>query len=120
MPLKHLKIYYFIVDVNLPKRFSFFNSDDFVHVADINPFMTDDQLWDYALKHNLVIITKDSDFYEKSLSSDKKPKVIYLKLGNTTLNELHRFFELNWNEIIKHLDLSSLIIVEWTQIKVII
>lgn len=120
MPLKHLNKYSFVVDVNLPKRFSFFNNDAFVHVVDIDPFMTDDQLWNYALKHNRVIITKDSDFYEKSLSSDKNPKVIYLKLGNATLNELHRFFELNWNDILKHLELASLIIVEWTQIKVII
>ena len=28
--------YSFLVDVNLPKKFSFFNSSDFIHVVDID------------------------------------------------------------------------------------
>jgi len=32
---------YFLVDVNLPKFFSFFNEDNFVFVSDLNLKMTD-------------------------------------------------------------------------------
>ena len=53
----------FIVDVNLPKRFSYFNSAQFIHAVDINDEMTDKELWDYALLKNLTILTKDADFY---------------------------------------------------------
>ncbi len=28
----------FLVDINLPKKFSFLNSISFIHVVDINPF----------------------------------------------------------------------------------
>ena len=52
------KEYYFLVDVNLPKRFAPFNSDKFIHVVDINPKMTDNEIWDCALKHNKVILNK--------------------------------------------------------------
>jgi predicted nuclease of predicted toxin-antitoxin system len=55
----------FLVDVNLPKHFSFFNHPNFLHLVDINPYMTDDQVWLYALEKGYIILTKDSDFYYK-------------------------------------------------------
>ena len=112
--------YSFLVDVNLPKKFSFFNSSDFIHVVDIDPCLSDEEIWDYAFKNDKVIITKDADFYEKCISSEGKPKVILMKVGNMTINELHHFFELNWGIIIKHLQEASLILVNLDNIKVII
>jgi hypothetical protein len=41
MNLKQVKQAIFLVDVNLPKKFSFFNSSDFIHVADIDPSLRD-------------------------------------------------------------------------------
>jgi len=83
----------FLVDVNLPKHFSFFNTPDFHHVSDINPSMTDQEIWTYALANKLVIITKDADFYYKCITSSNYPKIIHLQLGNLTLKELHNYFE---------------------------
>lgn len=119
MPLKHHKALSFLVDVNLPKKFYFFNSPNFTHVVDINPKMTDDEIWNYALENDIVIITKDADFYDRFMYSENAPKVIYLQLGNITLKELHLYFEENWNSIISHLDKTSLIIAQKDQIKVI-
>ena len=53
----------FLVDVNLPKHFNFFNDNRYVFVSDINLQMTDSEIWDYALKNEMVILTKDTDFY---------------------------------------------------------
>ena len=55
----------FLVDVNLPKYFSFFNNTDFIFVSDINLQMTDTEIWNYALENNFVILTKDVDFYNR-------------------------------------------------------
>lgn len=104
--------YKFIIDVNLPKQFSFFNKSSFHFVADIDPKMSDTKLWEYLLKNNLVIVTKDTDFYNLSISSVNKPKVIYLQLGNMKIPELHEFFEKNWSGIVHHLSESSMIIVQ--------
>ena len=49
MASDHPENFKFLVDVNLPKRFGFFNSPLFTHVADINPKMTDSEIWDYAI-----------------------------------------------------------------------
>lgn len=120
MILKLPEEYSFLVDFNLPKRFSFFCSEKFIHIADIDPCMTDDNIWDYALENNKVILTKDTDFYSKSISAVVKPKVIYFQIGNMTLDELHQYFELHWITIIDHLKEASLIITQRDKIKVIV
>lgn len=44
----------FIVDVNLPKHFSFFNHPDFVFAADNNLKMSDTDIWKLALDKDYV------------------------------------------------------------------
>ena len=68
MPKKYL------IDVNLPKYFSFFSNENFEFVQDINTQMTDSDIWNYALKHDLIILTKDTDFIDKVMISAVKPK----------------------------------------------
>ncbi|MEM9417137.1 MAG: DUF5615 family PIN-like protein [Bacteroidota bacterium] len=109
----------FLVDVNLPKYFSFFNHAHFFHVADLDPCLTDQQIWDYALVHGYVIITKDSDFYYKCLTSASAPKIIHLQLGNTTLKELHYYFEQHWEALVRQLASCSYILAERAQFTVL-
>lgn len=119
MTSKPLKEFHFFVDVNLPNRFNFFNSPLFTHIVDIDPFMTDEQIWNYAIENDKVILTKDADFYDKFMYSEVSPKVIYFQLGNLSLKELHLYFMNNWDEIISHLEDGSMIVVQKDQIKVI-
>ena len=55
----------FLVDVNLPKYFSFFNDESFIFVQDINLKIKDSEIWEYALINELIILTKDTDFLDK-------------------------------------------------------
>ena len=100
----------FLVDVNLPKYFHYFNNDSFIFVADLNPRWTDQEIWNYALENNLVILTKDTDFYNRYIVSEKSPKIVYFQIGNHTLQELHLYFKANWEYIIEALSNSNLII----------
>lgn len=111
--------YSFLVDVNLPKRFKFFNEKNFTHVVDIDACMKDNEIWDYAIEHNMIILTKDADFYNKFTSSSINPKVIYFQLGNLTLAELHHYFELNWWTILNHLEEGSYLVARIKSIDVI-
>ena len=61
MALVQHKSFNFLVDVNLPRKFAFFNSPLFMHVVDIDPMMTDNEIWEYAIKNEKVILTKDAD-----------------------------------------------------------
>ncbi len=42
----------------------------------------DGVVWEYAKAHGLTIVSKDADFYERSMRVGAPPKVIWLRLGN--------------------------------------
>ena len=109
----------FLVDVNLPKNFSFFNHENFVFVTDINSKMTDSEIWNYAITDDLIILTKDVDFYSRLLIADVCPKIIYFKLGNYSLKQLHNYFNLNWSLIEKQINTSKFILAKEDHIEVI-
>lgn len=109
----------FLVDVNLPKYFSFFNDNRFIFVSDIDLQMTDTEIWNYALKNEFVILTKDTDFYNRFLVSSTAPKIIYFQLGNCSLKQLHQYFNDNWEKIQSEIENSKLIIVKENNIQCI-
>ena len=110
----------YLVDVNLPKYFSHFNNEHFIFVADINPSFSDNQIWDYALQHGLVILTKDVDFYHKSLLASQKPKIVHFKLGNQKLSDLHIYFDKHWIDLERHIQRYHLIIAHTDGLEIVI
>jgi predicted nuclease of predicted toxin-antitoxin system len=44
----------------------------------------DAAIWQYALKNNAAILTKDEDFAERCLRIQNPPVVIWLRIGNAT------------------------------------
>lgn len=89
----------FIVDANLPFKIAKWQNDSFEHVLKINPFWDDDEIWDYAFKKNLIIITKDKDFRLKQLISGSPPKIIHIKFGNLLLKEFENVIESCWDQV---------------------
>ena len=49
---------------------------------------TDEEVWSYAREDGFVIVTQDSDFYERSLIHGYPPKVIWLRTGNTSTRNI--------------------------------
>ncbi len=45
----------------------------------------DGVVWEYARLHGLTIVSKDADFYERSMRVGAQPKVIWLRLGTALL-----------------------------------
>jgi len=48
----------------------------------------DSEIWEYAKKNNFVIITFDSDFYDLSMIKGIPPKIIWLRTGNTSTENI--------------------------------
>jgi predicted nuclease of predicted toxin-antitoxin system len=81
-----------LLDHNLSRRLLARLADifpDATHVALIGlERANDDAVWTYALTHDCVIVTKDADFSELSVRRGSPPKVIWLRIGNCTTDQI--------------------------------
>lgn len=89
----------FLVDANLPRKFSWFNTDEFSFVVDWGDGVSDTEIWNYAIKNGLVILTRDSDYMHRMMQATLYPKVIYFKLPDFATRELHDYFSSYWTQI---------------------
>jgi predicted nuclease of predicted toxin-antitoxin system len=72
---------------------SFFNCK---HVNDVGLCNANDiQIWEFAKKENFVIVTFDSDYFDMSLIYGTPPKIIWLRTGNVTADEIRKLFSSN-------------------------
>jgi len=61
---------------------------DSEHVRQLGLLGADDlRIWDYAAEHEFLLVSKDMDFYERSLVFGAPPKIIWLQIGNSTVND---------------------------------
>ena len=101
----------YLIDANLPRYISYWNSDDYVFATDLGERATDQELWDYAFKHDLTIVTKDADFTDRVLVSSVGPSVIHFRVGNMRLRQFHEFLQRNWSELCRMSSEFRLVIV---------
>lgn len=75
-----------LFDENLPPRLSRLLAAHFpqsTHVRECGlRGCTDDDVWEYARDNDFVLVSKDSDFQQRSLLYGHPPKVIWLRIGN--------------------------------------
>jgi len=48
----------------------------------------DEDVWGYARTNRFTIVSKDSDFYQRCLLYGHPPKLVWLRIGNCTRDEL--------------------------------
>jgi predicted nuclease of predicted toxin-antitoxin system len=59
---------------------------DSVHIREVGLRDADDaDIWDYAKLNGFTIVSKDSDFQQRSLLYGHPPKFIWLRIGNCTV-----------------------------------
>lgn len=89
----------FLIDVNLPYFFSIWKGPGFVHLRDIDDTWTDSQVWSYAKQEGLTIVSKDTDFSDRSLLAAPPPRVIHIKVGNLKMRDFHQAIAGRWEDI---------------------
>lgn len=53
------------------------------HVRDVGlARAADDTIWQYARDHEFTVVSKDSDFHQRSLTLGAPPKFIWVRVGN--------------------------------------
>ncbi len=75
-----------LFDQNLSWRLSRNLADIFpesIHVREISFTEAEDkEIWEYAKTNDFVIVSKDTDFQQRSLFFGHPPKVVWLRVGN--------------------------------------
>jgi predicted nuclease of predicted toxin-antitoxin system len=59
----------------------------------------DEDIWEYARDHGFVIISKDADFQQRGLLYGHPPRIVWLRIGNCTKEELFRLITSHEGEI---------------------
>ena len=81
-----------LFDENLPPRLADVLQDQFpgsAHVHSCGLGSADDEaIWEYASREGFTIISKDSDFQERSVLRGSPPKVIWLRIPNSSATEI--------------------------------
>jgi len=89
----------YLIDVNLPYYFSLWRGSNFVHLKDLGDEWPDAEVWNYARRAELTIVSKDADFSVRAILEPPPPRVIHIRLGNLKMREFHRRVSELWPEI---------------------
>jgi predicted nuclease of predicted toxin-antitoxin system len=73
---------------------------DSAHVKTLALAQSEDiVIWEYAKANNFVIVSKDSDFHQRSLLYGHPPKCIYLRVGNCSTQRIVQILRDNYATI---------------------
>ncbi len=83
-----------LFDENLSLRLAALLADVYPHSAHVHQFglasADDASIWQYAKDNGFTIVSKDSDFQERSILRGYPPKVIWLRASNCTSAQIER------------------------------
>jgi predicted nuclease of predicted toxin-antitoxin system len=104
----------FLFDAQLPKKISLYINKlgyDSIHTLDLpsKNRSKDKELNEISIKQKRVIVSKDRDFVESLLISDKPYKLLYINTGNITNKELHTLLNKNIQMIVSSFKTSRFI-----------
>ena len=104
----------FIVDAHIPKKLCdlfIWKGYDAIHTSDLpNKNRTkDSEINQISLEQKRVLITKDLDFIESLLISNKPYRLIYVSTGNITNRQLLELFGRNIDKIVEAIKENRLV-----------
>ena len=98
----------FLVDVQLPPalaRWIVSQGHAATHVFDLGLQTADDPvIWERARNEHAVIISKDEDFVDHWLLSDRPVPLVWIRKGNCSNRALVAWLEPLWPDVVKRLE----------------
>lgn len=59
----------------------------------------DTEIWDFAHGNSYAIVSKDSDFHQRSLLLGFPPKVVWVRLGNCSTKEVEQVLRAHLEDV---------------------
>ena len=88
-----------LVDENLPTSLVGLLPVEASHARELGERLTDFQLWHHARQNDWVILTRDTDFFDRLMLEGPPPKVIWVRLGNIRRRDLEGMLLRLWPKI---------------------
>jgi len=99
-----------LIDENLPPDLvRLARPGDGLHATALGSRPTDLELWQYAREHDLVILTRDTDFFAKLLLEGPPLQVVWVRCGNQRRAELTAMMHRLWPKIAEFLERADLV-----------
>lgn len=89
----------FLFDENTPRRLTFAPSLPIRHSKDLGASPSDTEIWNYARREELVIVSKDADFSNRIMLSSPPPWIVRLRFGNMRKKAFHEYLQKVWPSI---------------------
>lgn len=89
----------FLFDENLPTRLRFSPGLPIVPFSKAGKNPNDSQIWEFAKKRELVIVSKDADFSDRIITRTPPPWVVHLRFGNLRRKEFHALLARVWPQV---------------------
>ncbi|HXS67445.1 MAG TPA: DUF5615 family PIN-like protein [Candidatus Polarisedimenticolia bacterium] len=89
----------FLFDENLPQRIQFSPKLPVISISDVGASPTDSEVWEFARKRALVIVSKDADFSDRIIIQRPPPWVVHLRFGNLRKKDFHALPSRVWPQV---------------------
>jgi predicted nuclease of predicted toxin-antitoxin system len=92
-----------LLDENLSPRLieslrDLYPNSDHIHAVGLGG-ADDGEVWNYAKLHGFAIVSKDSDFAERSVLEAEPPKVIWIRIGNCSTRQIDTLLRFHYAAI---------------------
>jgi predicted nuclease of predicted toxin-antitoxin system len=89
----------FLFDENLPSKLIFQPRLPVLPFSILGSSPSDTQVWEFARREHLVIVTKDADFSGRIILHTPPPWVVHVRFGNLRRKEFHALLAGVWPRI---------------------
>ncbi len=104
----------FLVDHQLPPALAKFlqsHGHTAQHVRELGLKQADDSvIWRHAAAHDLVVVSKDEDFYYLATSPGSTGKLVWVRIGNCRKQTLLELFQVRIARIVAALEAGNQIV----------
>lgn len=88
-----------LIDENLPVSLGAGCTQNVFHATQLGKRLSDSELWQEAIKRSCILVTKDTDFFERILLHGSPPKVVWMRTGNMRRKDIEQLFLKHWPAI---------------------
>ncbi len=98
-----------LIDENLPRSLVAKLGGACTHASEIAAQASDTLLWEYARERNWIILTRDTDFFDRLILYGSPPKIVWVRLGNLRRTELVETIGSRWEAILDLIEGSDMV-----------